>query len=170
MMSWFQIRSAIPADAPAVAAVHVRAWQVGYRELLPADYLASLRPEDRAARYDFTHSDPAKPHTRVAVAGKTILGFATFMPSADPPGYGELCALYVEPDRWGHGLGVALIADARARMTAQGHRHAVLWILNGNSRADRFYRKDGWSPDGQRKREVMWGVEVEDLRYARALP
>lgn len=164
-----EIRSAIPADALAVARVHVLAWQVAYRELLPADYLASLRPEDRADRYDFTHTDPAKPHTRVAVADDTILGFATFMPSADPPGVGELCALYVHPDKWGHGLGVALIADARGRMAAQGFRHAVLWVLDGNSRADRFYRKDGWSPDGQRKRDVIWGIEVEDLRYLRAL-
>jgi GNAT superfamily N-acetyltransferase len=170
MMSSFQIRSAIPADALAVATVHVRAWQVGYRELLPADYLASLRPEDRAARYDFTHSDPAKPHTRIAVSEEAILGFATFMPSVDPPGYGELCALYIDPGRWGQGLGVALIADARARMSAQGFRHAVLWVLSGNSRADRFYRNDGWLPDGQSKRQVMWGVEVEDLRYTRALP
>ena len=170
MITSFQIRSAVPADAFAVADVHVRAWQVAYRELLPADYLAALRPEDRAARYDFTHTDPAKPHTRIAVAGETILGFATFMPSADPPGDGELCALYIDPDRWGQGFGVALIADARSRMAAEGFRQAVLWVLNGNSRADRFYRRDGWSPDGRRKRDVIWGIEVEDLRYLRALP
>jgi GNAT superfamily N-acetyltransferase len=167
-----QIRSAVPADALAVAKIHVRSWQAGYRGLLPADYLDSLRPEDRAARYDFTHTDPARPYTRVAVGAESILGFASTMPSADPtlPDHGELCALYVDPDRWGSGLGVALVSDARGRMAGQGFRHALLWVLNGNARADRFYRNDGWSPDGVRKREVMWGIDVEDLRYQRPLP
>lgn len=38
-----ELRPALPADALAVARVHVRAWQVGYRGLLPAAYLDSLR-------------------------------------------------------------------------------------------------------------------------------
>ena len=167
-----QIRSALPADALAIAGVHVRSWQVAYRDLLPAEYLNSLRPEDRAARYDFTHADPAMPHTRVAEAAGVILGFATTMPSRDSslPQHGELCALYVDPDRWGSGLGVALIADARDRLARQGFRQSLLWLLAGNMRADRFYRADGWSPDGARKSDVIWGIDVEELRYQRPLP
>jgi GNAT superfamily N-acetyltransferase len=172
MNSAIQIRSAVPADALAVAEIHVRSWQVAYRHLLPGDYLASLRPQDRAARYDFTYSDRSKPHTRVAAAGGVLCGFATTMPASDPalPGYGELCALYVDPDRWGSGLGVALITDARDHLARQGFHHALLWLLVGNTRADRFYRNDGWSPDGARKRDVLWGIDVEDLRYQRSLP
>jgi hypothetical protein len=45
------IRYAVPDDATPVAQVHVRAWQVAYRGLLPAAYLDTLRFEDRAARY-----------------------------------------------------------------------------------------------------------------------
>lgn len=33
------VRNAVPDNALAVAAVHVRSWQVGYRGLLPQDYL-----------------------------------------------------------------------------------------------------------------------------------
>ena len=167
-----KIRSAVPADALAVAEVHVRSWQTAYRELLPAEYLSSLCPEDRAAHYDFTHRDPAKPHTRVAVAGEVIFGFATTMPARDPalPEYGELCAFYVDPDRWSRGIGVALIADARSLMARLGFGHAMLWLLDGNARADRFYRHDGWSPDGTRKHDVIWGVDVDELRYQRPLP
>lgn len=60
------LRPAEPADAMAVAYVHVRAWQVAYRDLLPADYLASLKPEDRAQRYTFGGTDPRQPMTTVA--------------------------------------------------------------------------------------------------------
>ena len=37
------LRPAEPADAMGVARVHVRAWQVAYRNLLPDDYLDSLQ-------------------------------------------------------------------------------------------------------------------------------
>ena len=51
----------------AVAGVHVRSWQAAYRNILPDDYLNQLRPEDRAAVYDFATRDPLKPKTIVAV-------------------------------------------------------------------------------------------------------
>jgi hypothetical protein len=39
-----ELRRAVPADALAVARVHVRAWQAGYHELLPAAYLEPCPP------------------------------------------------------------------------------------------------------------------------------
>src|SRR6185295_15432065 len=87
------LRPAEPADAMAVARVHVRAWQVAYRNLLPDDYLNSLKPEDRAQRYTFGGTDPREPMTTVAVDDRgTIRGFATTCAArdADVPGYGDL--------------------------------------------------------------------------------
>lgn len=165
------IRLAEPADAMAVARVHVRSWQAAYRGLMPDAYLESLRPEDRAARYDFATTDPAKPRTIVAEHEGAIRGFATTMPSRDPdtPDHGELCALYVDPGDWGHGCGLALIREARCHLSASGFSSAVLWLLEGNLRADRFYRTDAWLPDGTRRSELMWGIEVNELRYRRTL-
>lgn len=164
------IRPAIPDDALAVAQVHVRSWQAAYQGLLPAEYLDSLRPEDRAARYDFSHVDAQKPYTIVAEVEGDIRGFATTMPSQDLPGYAELCALYLSPSFWGRGIGIALIEAARARMLEQGFRSAALWLLKGNVRGESFYRRDGWVPDGTRKADRIWDVDVEDFRYVRTLP
>ena len=50
------LRPVQPGDAMNVARVHVRSWQVGYRHLLPPDYLDALKPEDRAQRYTFVDS------------------------------------------------------------------------------------------------------------------
>ncbi len=76
-----------------------------------------------------------------------IHGFATTAPSREPdlPGHGELCALYVDPDQWGRGIGIALVSAARANLFALGFRNAVLWVLEGNVRAERFYRIDQWA-------------------------
>ncbi|HEX8811167.1 MAG TPA: GNAT family N-acetyltransferase [Terracidiphilus sp.] len=155
----------------AVARVHVRSWQAAYRSLLPQDYLDKLRPEDRAERYDFTHRDTLKPHTIVAAEGDAIHGFTTTMPCSDEelPNYGELCALYVDPESWGCGIGAALIAAARRHLAQRGFQHACLWLLKGNTRAARFYEIDGWAADGKHKTEMMWGVTVQDFRYRRRL-
>lgn len=166
------IRPAQPENALAVAQVHVRSWQAAYRALLPNEYLDQLRPEDRAARYDFSHTDPQKPYTQVAESKGQIVGFATTAPArdADCDGLGELLALYVAPEQWGHGVGRQLAASARQRLTDEGFAEAVLWMLEGNVRADIFYRNDGWLPDDSHKQDTIWGITVQEIRYRRPLP
>ncbi len=165
------LRPAEPDDAIAVARVHVRSWQAAYRTLLPDDYLDQLRPEDRAQHYDFASLDPLKPRTIVAIEEGLIYGFATTAPSRDPdlPDHGELYALYVDPERWGRGIGAALVSAARANLFGLGFRNALLWVLTGNVRAERFYRIDLWAPDGLRRTDSVWGVTVNELRYRRGL-
>ena len=166
------LRPAEPADAMAVASVHVRAWQVAYRDLLPADYLAGLKPEERAARYTFGGTDPRQPMTTVAVDETgTVRGFVTTCAARDPdlPGYGEVAAIHVDPDWWGRGAGQALLASARAYLLDSGFTRALLWVLVGNVRAERFYVKDGWAPDGTQRTDTVWGVQVNDQRYRRTL-
>ncbi len=165
------LRPAEPADAIAVARVHVRSWQTAYRTLLPDDYLDQLRPEDRAQRYDFANPDPLKPRTIVATEDGLIFGFVTTAPAREPdlPDHGELCALHVVPEQWGRGMGLALVSAARARLLELGFRKAVLWVLAGNVRADRFYRIDGWEPDGLQRTDSVWGVTVNEIRYRRGL-
>jgi ribosomal protein S18 acetylase RimI-like enzyme len=164
-----EIRAARPADAPAVAGVHVRSWQAGYRELLPAAYLDALRPEDRAARYTFDRDGSDDPETIVALVGDLIRGFATIGPATDieDRDIGELLALHVDPDSWGQGLGRMLIGEARRRLAARGFAEAILWVLAGNTRAERFYRADGWLADGARREDEIWGVRAEEVRYRR---
>ena len=158
----------------AVACVHVRSWQAAYRNILPDDYLDQLRPEDRAAKYDFASRDPLKPQTIVAiesVSTPVICGFATTMPvsGSDMPGYGELCALYVDPQDWGKGVGLALVSAARAQMLEHGFHKAILWVLTGNVRAERFYQNDGWAAEGVLRKATVWDIEVDEIRYSRQL-
>jgi GNAT superfamily N-acetyltransferase len=83
---------------------------------------------------------------------------------------GELLALYVDPGSWGKGIGRRLLVEARARLAGRGFVEAILWVLAGNERAERFYRVDGWRPDGARRHDEIWGVTADEVRYRRALP
>ena len=166
-----EVRAARPADALAVAEVHVRSWQAGYRHLLPDAYLDSLRPQDRAARYTFDRDGTDDPETIVGLVEGVIRGFATTGPArgVEDPELGEVLALYVEPTSWRHGLGQRLMGEARRRLTAHGFMEAILWVLAGNTRAERFYRADGWLPDGARRQEQIYGVTADEVRYRRTL-
>jgi hypothetical protein len=50
-----------------------------------------------------------------------------------------------------------------------GFENALLWVLLGNVRADRFYRKDQWTPDNLQRTDTLWGVTVNEIRYRRKL-
>jgi ribosomal protein S18 acetylase RimI-like enzyme len=166
------LRPAEPSDSLAVAEIHVRSWQVAYRGLLPDDYLDALIPQERAARYTFADRSPGTPWTTVAVEDGLICGFATTGPAKHPdtPASGELLGLYVNPAHWSRGAGRALIAAARHELAGRGFGDAVLWVLSGNERAQRFYHKDRWWPDGSHRLDEVWGVPVGELRYRRSLP
>ncbi len=166
------VRDAQPSDAAEVARVNVRSWQVAYRGLFPDDYLDGLRAEDRTAQYTFGDVRPDCPATIVAVVEGTICGFATTGPSQDEDvaDAGQLYALYLDPQAWGRGIGRSLIAEARARLSRRGYAEAILWVHAGNEQAQRFYRADGWQPDGYRRQEYVWGVLADEVRYRRRLP
>ena len=190
------LREARSGDELAVAEVHVRAWQEAYQGLIPAEFLDALDPRERAARYTFEAGDPAAPTTVLAVVseegpggdpsltncgevrsgsppgpGERIAGFVTFGPSrdADAQGFGEVYALYVDPDRYQGGVGRLLMAEARRRLRAAGFTAAILWVLQGNTRASRFYEREGWTPDGATRVEQPYGIRSTVDRFRRKL-
>lgn len=158
------IRPARGSDALAVARVHVRAWQLGYANILPADRLAAMDPEERAKRYTF--DAPEDPHTYVTDDDGEITGFVTIMIDPEPA---VIASLYVDPDHWRTGVGTLLLGNARRELTAAGRNEAELWVLAGNIRADHFYRRRGWQRTGRTKRDEVWGMEAEMEEYRTAL-
>ena len=154
----------------AVARVHVKSWQVAYRDLIDQEYLDSLKPEDMVRKYAFDRPGPGMPSILVGVDGDAICGFAITGTSRDEDlsNVGELRAIYVDPEQWGQGVGRAMISAAREQMRRQGFMAAALWVLHGNIRAWRFYESDGWKRDGASRREIIGNTAVEEVRYRRA--
>jgi GNAT superfamily N-acetyltransferase len=164
-----EVRPAVPADAREVARVHVRAWQSAYRGLIAQDYLDGLNPEVWANGYTFGRAGPRLPSTVVAVDGSAICGLATtgLGHDEDLPNFGELMALYVDPTHLGTGVGRLLMTAARQRLRGIGVTGALLWVLDGNARARRFYERDGWTFDGACRAEAFGRQPVRQLRYRR---
>jgi GNAT superfamily N-acetyltransferase len=80
----------------------------------------------------------------------------------------ELHAIYVHPDWWGQGVGQALL-DRAHRLLAESSDEAVLTVLVGNSRARRFYERDGWRLVEHVVEPHFGGEATEVCKYRRSL-
>ena len=156
------IRPGTPADAEAVARVQVETWQAAYAHALPPEGLAALSVDSRAEV--FRRRPPL-----VAEAAGEVVGFVAVGASRDAGADGELYAIYVHPDHWGQGIGQALIAAGEQRLRELGHGQAILWVLEDNPRARRFYEAAGWSTDGTKRPIEIFGTLVPEIRYAKEL-
>ena len=167
------VRAAVPADAPAMAALHVRAWRAAYAGIIPDGFLAGLRVEEREAmwRRSLTAPElaPAERAIFVAEEGGTLLGFAAagHARGDDEFGQGELYAINVDPEAWGGRASGALLEAATAWLDAR-FAVSILWVVDRNERARAFYAGAGWSPDGAKKTEEYDGTSVRECRYRRA--
>lgn len=162
-----EVRAAVPADADEVAGVHVRSWRATYQGLIDPEYLDGLDADAVASRYAFGRMGLRLPSTLVAVDDSTICGMVTTGLSRDVtlPNLGELMAIYVDPAYLRTGVGRALMTAARQRLRRVGVAGALLWVLDGNVAAQRFYERDGWRFDGARRIATFGDVPVEQLRY-----
>jgi GNAT superfamily N-acetyltransferase len=170
------VRPAALADAEGIGLVHVRSWQSAYQGKMPQDHLDGLDPARRAEvwRRIMEETEPSRGGVLVAVAeGGGITGFASFGPSrdsdTDPQVTGEVFAIYADPDAWGTGAGRALMASTVAELARLGYADAILWVLDTNNRARRFYALAGWEKDGANKADGSRGFDITEVRYRRTL-
>ncbi len=153
-----------------LAHVHVRSWQVAYRGLVPDETLNQLDVAERAARWRATFGTSDQ-DLLVAVDGGTIRGFCSLQPSRDETEscetVGEITSLYVDPEHWRKGLGRALYTATVARASQRGFQELVLWVLEENHAARRFYERMGLHRDAGAgfTRGFGGGVELSEIRY-----
>jgi ribosomal protein S18 acetylase RimI-like enzyme len=150
------IRPGTPEDAGVTARIHVDSWATAY----------TLNGPSFEQRLD---SHRRAPPSLVAEVDGRIAGFVGVGRGRDPDADGELYVIYVDPAHWGRGVGRELIRAGEERMRELGYRHVVLWVLDDNPRARRFYEAAGWRTDGERRPIEFLGQTVSEVRYAKQL-
>jgi len=167
------VRVAWPADAPAVAAVQVRAWRRGYAELLPQAVLDTLDPADFAAQWSsaLETSRDARNRVLVALERATVRGFAVTGPSgdpdADPVAVGTIGELTVDPDATGRGHGSRLLQACADTLRSDHFTHATMWLNTVDDGLRSFLTGAGWAPDGAHRELDLHGdasVLVKQVR------
>jgi ribosomal protein S18 acetylase RimI-like enzyme len=181
-----RIRRAGPDDAMAIATVYVRSWKGAYPGLIPQPYLDALSADERVEDWRATLAASAWPRTGTIVllgpaddadgdaAEGPVTGFVSFSPTRDDdleaPGggvhtVGEILTFYLDPGAFGSGGADLLMSAALVALRGAHFATAMLWVLNTNARARRFYERRGWRPDGTNKLHDWGAFVATDLRY-----
>jgi GNAT superfamily N-acetyltransferase len=150
-----------------MARIHVQSWQETYRRLMADEILDRHGfAEERERFWTAALSDERYDPNRVAVAERDgqPVGIAMAGPAEDPDARWpvQLFVLYVLAADHGTGAGRGLLAAVIS------NENAALWVADPNPRAQAFYRKHGFSPDGARKHDLALGLdEIRMVRHER---
>jgi len=153
------IRPATADDAAAIARIWHAGFIDGHTGHVPEEIWAYRRPADFAARVPGLIE-----LATVAEINGDVVGFA--MVQGD-----EVYQLYVDTSARGTGVAALLLAEGEVQIS---RAHSVGWlaVVEGNSRARRFYARAGWSEAGAMEQPSYAGAEtimVPALRYEKRL-
>lgn len=159
-----------------MARVHVDSWEAAYRGLISDEVIDGLTVEARTAAWSRALSEP-EPRTAAFVAehGGEVVGLSWVGPTRDddldPEKVGDVLAIYVVPDHWGHGHGRDLMVRSLDWLRSDGFSAAMLWVLDTNTVGREFYERGGWRLDTATKLDDSFGGDpLSEVRYRIGLP
>ncbi|MGX6602669.1 N-acetyltransferase family protein [Micromonosporaceae bacterium Da 78-11] len=164
------LRSAEGPDLFAVGAVHQRSRAAAYAGILSPETLAMRSAEAFGEWWSERWRWERDTH-RMTVADRDgeVVGFTYVGPSETPDAV-ELYGIHVVPGLVGTGVGRDLMINALVQLAElDDGDHAVLWVLEHNAVARRFYERGGWTVDGATRVEPVNGEPVPQLRYRHRL-
>ena len=172
-MTW-RLQRAGAADAEALALVAAATFLETYHALIGmADILAHVAERCSPTTFAQGIDDPEAAVFCAMVEETGVpLGFAVLTPPDFPipltPDDIELRRIYTLAAAQGQGVGPALLAAALAEARARAKRRMLLGTHPENSRAQRFYEREGFTLAGRRRFRIGNRV-FDDPVYALAL-
>jgi ribosomal protein S18 acetylase RimI-like enzyme len=157
------VRPATLDDARSIAAVKVVTWQATYAGVVPQELLDAMDVDEHTRMWEQWLSGESNA-VFVAEQSGGVVGFVNVGPCNDRQRVGELYAIYVHPDAWSTGAGLALM-EAGVAWLAERWQEAILWVAEDNRRARRFYERYGWVAGTTRVIDVLPGAPVQEVLY-----
>lgn len=139
------VRAATEADLGRIREIAEAAWGTAHEPIVGADAVATFLDEhyDRESFEPYLDADRAL----LAVAepdDDEVVGFVSVSPDDDRPERFNLGRIYVDPDRWGEGVGGRLLAQAESAVAERGGERIRLGVMAENDRAVGFYESAGY--------------------------
>lgn len=134
-----EIRPIRPEDLPAVGRLYTDSWERTYRGLIPDQVLDDMTPEKSTEKWrDYI----ARRENAMFVVerGGAVDGFVACCPFPQRENSALLDSLHVAPQTQGNGWGRRLIARAARWAREEGFGELVIFVVQGNERAEGLYR------------------------------
>lgn len=160
-----RIREAAPGDAGPITRVHIDTWRTSYAGIVPDEHLAGLSYSDREAVWVqiLTRDDALQGNFVAETGGGEVVGFAGGGPEreGDEVYRGELYAIYLLQEHQGKGIGRRLACTVARGLLSAGFESMLLWVLEDNRPARRFYESLGGIVVGRKSIEIGGATLVE---------
>jgi GNAT superfamily N-acetyltransferase len=167
-MPW-SLRVATSGDAEQIAAVLAEGFE-GYRPIAPPGW----DPPDARAELDQLRGflDNDEVWCLVAEVDGEPAGQVAIMPTrlhqqpSEDAELAQLWQLFVRPPFWGTGLATELHAEAVREARSRGFTSMRLFTPAEQTRARRFYEREGWTAAGEPADHLDVGIPVVEYRRA----
>ena len=151
-------------DAPQVADIHTRAWQVAYRGIISQALLDEIEVLEREEMWREKLIPNSKRTNLVFEDDGQIKGWSAFGQSGENMQFQELIGIYVDPNNFREGVGSELWKTTENLMLNQNPEYLTLWVLEANHRARGFYERMGFVGT-EESRQVEWLGGVREVQY-----
>lgn len=147
-----------------VSRIYEESWKAAYQGVVPQAYLDGIPAGLWAANLD-----QEERWSLVLEESGQLIGTSSVGPSRwrDYPDFGEVVSLYLLPEYMGRGYGGPLLEAAVKALAGQGFRDVLLWVLEDNRRARRFYEKHEFRPAGDVMEQEIGGKRLREVLYLR---
>lgn len=151
-------------DLLQVSNVYEQSWKTAYKGIIPQSYLDSI-PAGRWAK----SINRQGMNNIVIIENDIIIGTSGFCTSrwVKFPEYGEIVSVYLLPEYTGKGYGRKLMEKAMSGLKEMGFDRFLLWVLEENENARRFYEHLGFMNSGEVLNDNIGGKELREIMYTK---
>ncbi len=157
------IRQLTEKDDPLqISNIYEQSWKYAYKGIIPQTFLDSIPSGKWVKSLDTS----GRMHLAAELDGK-LIGTASICPSRweKHKDCGEIVSIYFLPGFMGKGFGGALFDRCVSELTKQGFERIILWVLEENSRARRFYERNGFVCTGEYREDSIGGKTLREVLY-----
>ena len=127
-------------DIEQVAKIITEDWKISYKGIIDDEYLKNLDYKDK----EKSIREKYQKQKSIVLEEGYIKGYSRFGENRDEEKeLGELYALYVKADERGKKIGERLLKKTADILSKRGYKEMVIWCLEKNKNARKFYEKMG---------------------------
>lgn len=145
-----------------ISNIYEYSWKYAYKDIIPQDFLDSI-PKGRWAN----SINREGMNNLVLIENGLVVGTASFCKSRWEKyiDFGEIVSIYFLPDYIGKGYGGYLLKRCIDELGKLGFTKLLLWVLEDNKKARRFYEKNGFNYTNEYINDCIGGKEIREVMY-----
>lgn len=149
-------------DRMEMSKIYEESWKYAYKDIIPKEYLDSIEKGKWIPVLDLPDWN-----TCVCIEDNKLIGTCSFSKSRfqEYPCYGEIISIYLLPEYMGKGYGYKLLQWIIKELCEQGYRKLLLWVLEDNHLAKKFYKKNGFIETNNYMDDNIGGKSLREVMF-----